>query len=317
MGDYLNFELMITALEGGLFRAQVAEHPTLDDDARPEHLFSLPYDDATLQRIMLILSGLRQPKNTTPEAVARQFGEALFRAVFQQDVLAAYQSAYRAADARNVGLRVRLDLNRAGPLATLPWEFLRDPDSDYLALSRSTPLVRYTKRFVSFSRVSHSLPLRILVMISAPKDLPPVDEARERANLEQATARLRERGLVEIEYLEDASLRTLQRVFRERDFHVFHYIGHGHFDIQNGVGALALEDPYTHENAVLVRGEALARELHEERGIRLVVLNACEGAAGDTPGPLQRRGLQHGSARHSRSDCTAIRNQRRSRHRLF
>jgi hypothetical protein len=286
MPDYLNFELHILELEGGVYVARVLDAPQELSAEPPRHEFTVPYDARTLERIMLILSGERRPRGMSLSDAARQFGEAMFSAVFAGDVYAAYQEALNIAESRNTGLRIRLNLSRAGQLTNVPWEFLRDPQVDYLALSRATPLVRYTKQLVRKSRLHEQLPLRILVMISAPNDVPAVDEASERHNLERATIRLQQRGLVEIEYLEDASLRTLQRVLRQGEFHVFHYIGHSAFNAETGIGTLLLEDPYQHETSYPIRGEALARELHEEDTLRLVVLNSCQGAQSDARDPF-------------------------------
>ncbi|MBZ0307294.1 MAG: CHAT domain-containing protein, partial [Anaerolineae bacterium] len=115
------------------------------------------------------------------------------------------------------------------------------------------------------------------------ENLSKVDEVAERKNLEAAVKDLRQ---VEITYLEDASLRSLRAILQAQDFDVFHYIGHSDFNPETGAGVLALEDPYEHKTAIPISGEALARELYDERGIRLVVLNSCEGARQDVRDPF-------------------------------
>lgn len=280
MPTYLNFELQISTF-GNQYRVQVTASPV---NETPSAIFTFPYEPDVLQRILLVLSGERNFRGATRQEIARQFGEKLFETIFKPEIAATYRASRDVATAQNDELRIRLNLARAGRLANLPWEFLRDPDVDYLALSRSTPIVRYANKYVQLDRFDAQLPLRILVMISAPDDLPAVDEALERANLEAAVEGLS--GLVEIEYLEDASLRALQRILREKDFDAFHYIGHSTFNAETGVGYLALEDPINHEKTNLVRGEALARELYEEPNIRLVVLNSCQGAQADTRDPF-------------------------------
>lgn len=280
MPQYLNFELHIVALEGGTYVARVLAMPQPMPENPPSHRFKLPYDDPSLERALLYLSRQITQRGAPAVEFARQFGESLFGAVFGGEVGAAYRQATELAAKQGKWLRVRLNLNRAGKLASLPWEFLRDPTQDFLALSKTTPIVRYTPQLVNISRLNAALPLRILVMISAPKDLPPVDVEAERRRMERAMFKLKQKRLVEIEYLEDASLRTLQKVLREQEFHVFHYIGHGAFNAQTGVGMLAFEDPYGKEMSYPIRGEALARELHEEETLRLVVLNSCQGAQG-------------------------------------
>jgi hypothetical protein len=274
---YLDFELRIDDLGGGRYRATVTEMPLGEGEAEVSNEFTLPFADDELRRTLAILSGTANATDAQRDATARSFGEALFGAVFAGQVYTVYfSSRNRANDA--AGLRIKLALDNAGALMTLPWEFLRDPAVDYLALSRSTPLVRYPRRLTNRPRPSFALPLRVLVMISSPRDMPPIDEQAEWNALQAATESLRKRGLIELVLLEDASLRTLQRVLRSGEFHVFHYIGHSMYDPGTRQGMIALEDPYGEGSSFPVRGEDLARELSEENAIRLAVLNSCQSA---------------------------------------
>jgi hypothetical protein len=285
MPGYLNFELQITQLEGEQYLTRVLDAPELPDNP-PEQRFTLPYTPEHLAQIIGVLSGVRRPRGTTRSAFAREFGEILFKAVFAGRIYETYLSARQEAEDRDKGLRIRLNLGRAGSLSSLPWEYLRDPAVDFLALSGGTPVIRYQKQLVRRQLLRAVLPLRILVMISAPKDLPAVDVEAERRNLERAIYSLRQNKRVDVVFLEDASLRTLQRTLRENNFHVFHFIGHGAYSQETSSGVLMLEDPHGNETSVPVRGEALARELYEEGTIRMVVLNSCQGAQFDYRDPF-------------------------------
>lgn len=274
---YLDFELRIEDLGGGRYRATVVEMPLGEGPSQVAHDFTLPFAPDELARILSILSGRGNVSPAERMRTARVFGEGLFNAVFAGPVYTVYFSSRdRARTAQ--GLRIKLALDDAGDLASLPWEFLRDPAIDYLALSRTTPLVRHPRRLVIRPRPVFRPPLRILVMISGPADLPPVDAEAEWQNVLKATEQLRARGLLELERIEEATLRALQRKLRSREFHVFHYIGHSMFDPATSQGVLALEDPLGEGGFVAVRAEDLARELSEENTIRLVVLNSCQSA---------------------------------------
>ena len=274
---YLDFELRIEDLGEGRYRATVVDMPLGEGPSQVSNDFRLPFAPDELARILDILGGRVRVSQAELLRTARAFGEALFDAVFAGPVYTVYFSSRdRARTAQ--GLRIKLALDDAGDLASLPWELLRDPAIDYLALSRTTPLVRHPRRLVIRPRPVFRPPLRILVMISSPADLPPVDAEAEWQNVLAATAQLRARGLLELERIEDASLRALQRTLRARDFHVFHYIGHSTFDPATGQGMLALEDPFGDGGSIPVRAEDLARELSEENTIRLVVLNSCQSA---------------------------------------
>lgn len=67
----------------------------------------------------------------------------------------------------------------------------------------------------------------------------------------------------------------MQDRLREVDVHILHFIGHGLFDQETNEGSLLFEN----ENGAsqLVSADKLATLLQDE-GLRLVFLNACEGA---------------------------------------
>jgi hypothetical protein len=83
-------------------------------------------------------------------------------------------------------------------------------------------------------------------------------------------------GAVDLQQLEVATLEALNQRLRADDFHVLHFIGHGFFDQATNQGGLVLED--NQGNAHLVSAEALWNELRREESLRLIFLNACEGA---------------------------------------
>ena len=82
-------------------------------------------------------------------------------------------------------------------------------------------------------------------MVSLPTNVVQLDVNQERENLERALAGLIDRGAVEIEWLEEATLQALLRKLQGGPFHVFHYIGHGAYDSRAGDGVLLLEDRVT------------------------------------------------------------------------
>lgn len=275
---YLNLELSIEARGPDQYRATVREMPVGDGQGQVSHDFTLPFTPEDLSRTLAVLSGQLNVDERAREQEARAFGEALFQTVFAGPIYAAYFSSLDRARSTD-GLRIVLDLDQAGPLRSLPWEYLRDPAVDYLALSRTTPVIRQPQSVVIRRRPVLTLPLRVLVMVSSPADLPPVDVQAEWRRLQAATQRLRAAGQLELVLLQDASLRTLQQMLRQGDYHAFHYIGHSTYDADSDEGMLALEDPFGENTSFAVRGEDLARELSEENSIRLVVLNSCQSAA--------------------------------------
>ena len=218
---------------------------------------------------------------------ARKFGDELFQAlVSDEGVREVFATARRDAEAAGRGLRVTLFLSAVPELAGIPWEFLyRRPR--FLAQSVSTPVVRYLDLEHTHPPLVVRPPLRILGMISRPKDdeLADLDFEREQANLARALKPLIETDRVELRWLPNATLRELQReVAHGEDFHVFHYIGHGEYDERTGEGSLVLERP--DGRAHYVGGEQLGGLLCDRHTLRLAILNACEAATTASHDPL-------------------------------
>ena len=178
------------------------------------------------------------------------------------------------ADSRDAGLRIRLRL--PGALANIPWEYLYETRYGFLGLSPETALVRYLEMPAPARPFPISPPLRILAMISAPADVPGLEGEEEWGKLTGALDDLIRGGLVQVDRLESGTLAALQRPLRLRDYHVLHFIGHGGYDEDAQDGALALEG--ADRQTRLVTGRDLGLMIRGHRSLRLVVLNACEGA---------------------------------------
>src|SRR5688500_2396893 len=112
MPEYLNFEIDIIDLGTGAYLATVLDMPQAGD--QPSLRFTLPFDEATIQRILLILSGEARPKSGTSEDAARRFGEQLFNTVFAGEIREAYKTALALAREDKLRLRIRLNLHRSG-----------------------------------------------------------------------------------------------------------------------------------------------------------------------------------------------------------
>jgi len=254
--------------------------------------FHLPFDDKDLKIFLLETSRSRKPANRgripEPMQKTKDFGGRLFDAVINGAVRDVFTLARHDAERGGYGLRIQLRLGSAPELANLPWEFMFD-GRDFVALTSATPLVRYLDLPNTPRPMTVTLPLRILVTISSPINLEPLDLEAERQRVEDALGPLRERGTVEIEYTDEPSLSALQRALRKaksagRPFHVWHYLGHGAYDPNAQASVLMFCD----ESGVAapVDGFQLGTMFASYPDTRLALLNACEGARSEGEDPF-------------------------------
>ena len=243
-----------------------------------------------------------------------QYGSELFRALFDGPVATAYDVATGLARQQSVeSLRVRLFLDDSlpGEVHALKWERLVGPAGRPLAVSALTPLSRY----VALSR-PEPLPLdeplvRLLFVISAPKNLAGQNLAPIRAE-DQACLLLE--GLRAVSRSErcemtlmpgqsgvsDPLLRaqlteagwsiidghtTLDAIVEHLPGqHVLHFLGHGQF--LAGAGWLGLEDAAGELD--WVKEDVLTAQL-STASLQLVFLAACESAARGASDPQRRK----------------------------
>jgi tetratricopeptide (TPR) repeat protein len=126
------------------------------------------------------------------------------------------------------------------------------------------------------------LPLRILVMVSSPKDAyykHRLNYEGEEMSILHAFEPLLQSGAVEIHFTNNGSLEELKRKVDHNKYHLLHFSGHGTF--QDGKGYLVLEDDFTLKTK-FVSGTDIAKALIRDDGyhIPLILLFACQSAAG-------------------------------------
>ena len=282
--EYLDFDLLIERSGENAYRARVLSSPA----GQAVVNFSLPFSQIEQENFLLRLSrprrGVRRLESQEMET-AKSFGGQLFKSVFSEELMSTLRSSMEEAQKHYQGLRIRLRLNDAPELVNLPWEYLYNPSLNrFLSLSIDTPLVRYMELPERIAPLSVSLPIRLLVMISSPTDYPKLDVEQEWNNLKAALCGLEERGLIQIERIETASPVELQYHLRRSDYHIFHFIGHGGFNEQAQDGILLFEDE--NKRGRQLSGQYLGTLLHDEKTLRLVILNACEGAVSGSDDPF-------------------------------
>jgi hypothetical protein len=144
--DYLDFDLEIGSGTGRDYPVAVLDSPA--GGARGNMHF--PFDDLVLENRLLTLqnallrSGGEPRRTLSPEEQkVRDFGQALFEALFIPDVRSCYDVSLREAARRGRGLRLKLRI-QPPELAALPWEYLYHPgQAEYVSLSTQTPVGSY------------------------------------------------------------------------------------------------------------------------------------------------------------------------------
>ncbi|MFK7734278.1 MAG: CHAT domain-containing protein, partial [Pseudomonadales bacterium] len=194
-------------------------------------------------------------------------------------VASKFDQALGSARGRNVGLRIKIHLDPddadIAALSALPWELLshKDMGGQALTLSGDTPIVRCLDSPVPGNFKPITGPLRVLVIVSNPIGVEPLDLEQEKASIREHWA---QRDKVDVHFLAQATVDALGKELLEQEYHVVHFMGHGDFDEQNGVGVLLMETENGEQDPV--DGKTLGVLLHNAKSVRLVFLNACNTA---------------------------------------
>ncbi|MCK5917469.1 MAG: CHAT domain-containing protein [Cocleimonas sp.] len=290
MDRYLNFDLEISK-RSTQYQARVIASP--HGEARNH--FDFPFEQLEIDQIVNDFSQTRSfilnekgadsdNSKPTSHSIAnkiRQFGETLFNAVFQKSIGETYRESKITADNKKAGLRIRLRFPENPELINIPWEFLFDHRThSFLTLSGNTSIVRYMELSIGAKSMQIKPPLRVLVIISDPKDYPALNVAKERDNIQQALTPLEQRQRIELEIIEHATLRKITESISKHNCHIIHFIGHGDFNEERNEGVIVIENDKG--NGLQVSSQRIAAIIEGSRSSRLIVLNACEGGITST-----------------------------------
>lgn len=267
-GEVESFNVLISNSPAGGMTKSEATPVTLPPDLRPR------------------LRRLDKRFLTLPEMI--KVGEDLGAVLFPPRLRPLLERS-RAALAENVGLRIRLMLD-AYALADIPWEYiyLADPDtppeqkdiSGFLALDRSISILRdlvLEQRRGELTPVANQA-LRMVVLLSNPNGTEELDLETEKGNIDKAVREIRD---ITVQYYPNATIDLLEEA-TINEAHIFHYSGHGNFELapggKEGKGFLALTGVNGGEE--LFPASRLAGNLRS-CGVRLAMLGACESSRVD------------------------------------
>lgn len=202
----------------------------------------------------------------------REVGTLIYNQFFPDELNNSFISVLGSPE-RDLRMIFDLDENDSD-LRELPWETLFIPRLRlHPVLNLRYELMRLAKPSKYLQALEIIPPLRILAVLSSPKDLPPLNISGEREILQRALASAIERSTVELNFVEPATTSRLQELIRSFRPHLVHFVVHGEFNKDNKTGYLALED----ENGVhsLLNAEDI-KILLADSDVRAVVLNGCE-----------------------------------------
>ncbi|HEU4834648.1 MAG TPA: CHAT domain-containing protein [Pyrinomonadaceae bacterium] len=280
--EYLDFEVEMSPGNWGEYMVSVRSSPAGETHASER--LHLPFDEQGLQvrlkqlEIAILHSQVKTLRHV-PSATDREvqsFGQELFTALIKGEVRSRYETSRGIANHEGKGLRIKLRI-RAPQLNVLPWEFLYDPNEHrYISLSIRTPVVRYLNLPQPPSPMGVSPPLKILGMAVSPSGKGALGVEQEKNRMSEAIKPLQDSGMVELVWVQGKTWRDLQNQMQRASWHVFHFIGHGGFDIDKDEGGIKLAEADGSEK--VLNASELAMFLGDHPSLRLILLNSCEGA---------------------------------------
>jgi CHASE2 domain-containing sensor protein len=211
----------------------------------------------------------------------RHFGGLLWDGLFSGDIRDLYRSCLGEVQRDDsTGVRIRLCID-ALEVAVLPWELLYDRSRDaFLATSTETPLTRYISLQEPIRNLQTVPPIRVLVAIPEASGL---DVQPERESITRALRDLGDAVVPTI--LEGRVTRSAIRAkLVSNPYHVFHFVGHGVFEEEEGLLIINSEEGESEHDRIA--GRAFGGFFQDYPSMKLVVLNACQGAQVSATRPL-------------------------------
>ena len=256
----LKVDLQPSAVSPDQYSVEVINSPCGRTSAFP---LSLPTDlDSRVRRLR---------ERETDQDTTKLLGMTLFASLFPTRIREIWGQMLGSPQI----VRVRLDI-RVPELMNLPWELLHD-GRKYLALSDSTPLVRFLAEHSSSENLAVEGALNFLLVTSTPTDLSALPGVRLELNaiLNQLEGSHRKIRLQRPEKIEHVSLSALRP--KLSDAHVVHYMGHGEFSSNRGYLWLENGDGSGQRQAAEIVGNHM-----RDGAVRVLVLNACDTAIAST-----------------------------------
>jgi CHAT domain-containing protein len=273
------------------FAATVMLVDSLDSTNNIQNPFQ-PLPVAVLERTRHLMSQSRvkthsgDPKIPSEARELENLGRTLYDHLLPGEVGARFKHIWEQ------GEEIHLHLELSPLLQFVPWEYLANEegflaDQEGLVISRGANLNTRQRNRLPDLTTPLTLPLRLLIVVSSPFDL----ESRNKLDADREVQLIRrgvqaqvDKGLVEIELEDIASIAQLRLTLDEFKPHLLHFTGHGFYDgdtrkaddpLRSG---LLLEDGSAKGQRLKVGGREFAQILTGRPELRAVVLSACVSA---------------------------------------
>ncbi|WP_328993684.1 CHAT domain-containing protein [Kribbella sp. NBC_01245] len=237
-------------------------------------------DDLDVRLIRLFERWLQVRGRPWIPAEIRTFGALLHRALFPPEVW----TWIRKASEGHALVRLTLTFpseSQHARLASVPWEFLYQPDKQFeqgwfLAGQHGYTLSRHIPSRRGIPHLDPIVRPRLLAIVSQPKTEQKVDADGVLAGIHDAAKQCD----LEPEVVYSPSATELGEIVASWQPHLVQFMGHGRYDPGRGEGRLAFADPGGETN--WVPDARMADLLVSPNWVpRAVVLHACDGGATD------------------------------------
>ena len=212
--------------------------------------------------------------NQTTQDIIVSCGKSIFNLIFPKEVYAHYIKTEAIAKKENKVVRLKIFIE-SGEIKILPIETLfREDLGIFLATDPNSVLARYVELPLPQPQFSKKAAgFNLLLLISNPKDQPPIDTAEWDNHIRNSLAVPIEKGFVKISTVTHVTYENIRDIIFENPPDILQFIGHGFF--KNKRGYLALE--HSSGNTWLVDDASFADLfLRLENRLRLINLTACD-----------------------------------------
>lgn len=221
------------------------------------------------------VNGEPNAKPLPDEAGLIDLGKDIFETLFQGEVRRLYDAARTAQP--NGRLHI-IFTSMVSWIADLPWEFAYDPGRKIFLATSEVNFTRNVDTAIPADRIPSRDRLRILVVVAQPLGLAHLSVDEEIARVKSGFQDLIAAGLAQVDVLLDATPPLLHQTLEvSRPYDILHFIGHGEFNEDSGVGCLVFENE---NQGVQTIDSQVLQQIVCRRGVRLMFLNACETGKG-------------------------------------